>query len=151
MRAQLWRGGQALRSWYVAAFQLPWLPEAGLTAAHGLLLESALRGSGLPADRAGRYVQRMCQPGALTAALGWYRAITVSQGRDAGRVSVPTIYVVGWRDPFFGPAAVRATAELVTGGYQLVELDSGHWLPECEAHTVAQLVHGQVAAVRRPR
>jgi pimeloyl-ACP methyl ester carboxylesterase len=151
MRAQLWRGGQALRSWYVAAFQLPWLPEAGLTAAHGRLLESALRGSGLPADRAGRYVQRMCQPGALTAALGWYRAIPAPQGRGAGRVSVPTTYVVGRRDPFFSPASVRATAELVTGPYQLVGLDAGHWLPELEPDTVAQLVHVQAAAVRRPR
>jgi pimeloyl-ACP methyl ester carboxylesterase len=70
MRSQLWRGGQALRSWYVAAFQLPWLPEAGLTAAHGRLLKAR--------------VGAACQPSRLLRA-----ADVRAGGADRGAGLVP--------------------------------------------------------------
>ena len=39
----------------------------------------------------------MAEPGALTAALNWYRAVPLSDLRDAGKkVTVPTMFV--WSD-----------------------------------------------------
>jgi pimeloyl-ACP methyl ester carboxylesterase len=151
MSAEWFRSSQALRSWYIAAFQLPIFPELVMGAGGGRLFASGLRRSGLSRERAAHYAARMREPGALTAALGWYRAIGVMRDRGAGRVPVPTTYVVGRRDPFFSAAAVRRTADLVTGPYRVVELDAGHWLPETRAADVAAAVRRHVSSVRRAR
>ena len=151
MGAEWLRSSQGLRSWYVAAFQLPFLPELVMSAGGGRLFVDGLRRSGLGSERAAHYGARMREPGALTAALGWYRAIGGTRHRGAGRVAVPTTYVVGRRDPFFSAAAVRRTADLVTSPYRLVELDAGHWLPETRAADVAAVVRGHLSRVRRAR
>ncbi|WP_333761600.1 hypothetical protein [Streptomyces sp. IBSBF 2390] len=52
-------------------------------------------------EHAGDHLRRLSRPGALTAALNWYRA-----GRpDAaiGAVEVPTLYVWSTGDSAFGP------------------------------------------------
>jgi pimeloyl-ACP methyl ester carboxylesterase len=146
MRAE-WRGSQGLRSSYMVGFQLPVLPELPVSLAGGRAFAAGLRKSGLSGERAAHYTARMREPGAMAGALGWYRAIPVSRGRGAGRVPVPTTYVVGRRDPFFSAASVRRTADLVTGSYRKVELDAGHWLPESCAGDVADAVRAQVGGV----
>lgn len=129
---------QAARSAYMAFFQLPWLPEALSLGAGGRLMRDALRRSGLPADAADHYVTRMREPRALTAALGWYRAVGASRGYGAGRIRVPTVYLWGARDPFFAPAAAERTAQLVVAPYEERRLaDAGHWLPETAPADVA--------------
>lgn len=144
MRAEWWRSSQGLRSSYMAGFQLPVLPELMVSLAGGRGFAAGLRHSGLNGERAAHYTTRMREPGAMAAALGWYRSIPVSRGRGAGRVAVPTTYLVGRRDPFFSAASVRRTADLVTGPYRVVELDAGHWLPENCAEDVAEAVRAQV-------
>src|SRR3712207_6004064 len=66
---------QALRSLYVALFQLPLVPERLLLSRGGAPLRRMLRSDGLPRETAHHYVSRMREPGALSAALGWYRAL----------------------------------------------------------------------------
>ena len=144
MRAEMLHG-QGLRSAYMAVFQLPVLPELTVSLAGGRAFAAALRRSGLAPERAAHYTARLREPGAMSAALGWYRSIPASAGHGAGRVAVPTAYVVGRRDPFFSAGSVRRTAELVTGPYRLVELDAGHWLPEHCPEDVAVAVRAQVA------
>lgn len=123
---------QAARSWYMGAFQLPVLPERLLLARRGTLLRRMLRGSGLPAPVATDYVSRMLAPGALTAALNWYRALPLTKGgQDA--ITTPTLYVWGADDFALGPAAAAVTARYVTGPYTYVQLPGGpHWLPELQ-------------------
>jgi pimeloyl-ACP methyl ester carboxylesterase len=141
LQAAALRSTQALRSAYMAFFQLPWLPEKVALAGGGHLLESSLRGSGLPARYARAYVQRMAEPGALRAALAWYRALPASRGYGAGRVRVPTSYLWGRADPFFAPAAAAGTRAWVTGPYVEHRLDdAGHWLPETRPGEVAAAV-----------
>jgi len=153
MKAAALRSSQGARSAYMAFFQLPWLPEAVALAGGSHLLRSGLRASGLPAHQADHYAERMSEPGALRAALGWYRAIPASRGYGAGRIRLPTGYLWGARDPFFARAAAEGTKELVTGPYTVRELpDAGHWLPETRPAEVADLVL-EVAgeAPRRPQ
>lgn len=134
------RSSQGVRSAYMAFFQLPWLPETIALAGRGHLLRSALRASGLPAQQADHYAERMSEPGALRAALGWYRAIPASRGFGAGRVRVPTGYLWGSRDPFFARAAAEGTRGFVRGPYTVRELsDAGHWLPETHPTEVAAM------------
>jgi pimeloyl-ACP methyl ester carboxylesterase len=136
---------QALRSWYLAAFQVPAVPERLLTARGGQPLRRFLRRSGLPGPVADRYADRQLEPGALRASLGWYRAIPLDARDPIGRVTVPTLHVWGARDPFLGRAATEATAAFVRGPYRLEVLDdAGHWLPELHADRVAELVTAHV-------
>ncbi|MFF9154482.1 alpha/beta fold hydrolase [Streptomyces sp. NPDC014846] len=83
----------------------------------------------VPPEHAGTYLRRLSGPGALTAALNWYRA-----GRpDAaiGAVEVPTLYVWSTGDSAFGPAAARETERWVEAPYRFETLrDVGHWVPE---------------------
>ncbi|ADG75809.1 alpha/beta hydrolase fold protein [Cellulomonas flavigena DSM 20109] len=140
------RHGQARRSWYVAAFQVPWLPERALLAGGGARLRQALVDDGLEPDRADRYVARLRDPGALTAALAWYRALGVRHAGSAGRVRVPTTYVTAGQDPFFAPASVEATGRYVDGPFTRVDLDADHWLPEHRPAEVAEAVLARVSA-----
>ncbi|HVN11874.1 MAG TPA: alpha/beta fold hydrolase [Kineosporiaceae bacterium] len=78
-------GAQGLRSSYMALLQLPVVPEVVLPA----VFEQGLRATGLPADRAAHYARRMREPGALTGALGWYRALGVGIARVLPRVLDP--------------------------------------------------------------
>ena len=134
------RGTQALRSAYVLAFQLPWLPERVLLARGGAVLRRSLVRTGLAGAAADRYVARMRQPGALAAALAWYRALRVPGSGGSGPVAVPTTYVTARRDPFFAAASVAGTAAHVTGPFTRVDLDADHWLPEHRPAEVAAAV-----------
>jgi pimeloyl-ACP methyl ester carboxylesterase len=75
------------------------------------------------------YVTRLSEPGALTAALNWYRAIRWNVAPDP--VSVPTMYVWGTEDVAFGSTAALACGKWVTGAYRFEMLeDVSHWVPE---------------------
>jgi pimeloyl-ACP methyl ester carboxylesterase len=139
------RSDQALRSSYMGFFQLPAVPEGVLLAGHGAGLRRMLRAGGLPDDLAERYVTRMQEPGALTSALNWYRALPLS-GRDrVGTVRVPTLHLWGDRDVALGRAAIDASAAFVDAPYRLEVLDgANHWLPELAAERVAELVTAHV-------
>jgi pimeloyl-ACP methyl ester carboxylesterase len=136
LTASMLRSLQGLRSWYFAFFQLPWLPElvTGATA-HGML-----RRSGLPAADADRYAAALADPAARTAAINWYRGLPLSAQPAEQRITVPTTYVWGRRDPFLGRVAAERTAGFVTAPYRFVALDAGHWLPEREPAAVAAAV-----------
>jgi epoxide hydrolase 4 len=100
---------QVLRSWYVLASQLPALPEAALRARDFALLKRVLRydedGIRMAAESELQcYVEAFAAPGALTAALAYYRAAVRGRlrGRRAapGRVRVPVLVLWGERDRF---------------------------------------------------
>ncbi|MGY1745123.1 alpha/beta fold hydrolase [Blastococcus sp. SYSU D00695] len=136
---------QALRSSYMALFQLPVVPERLLLARDGAALRAALRRGGLPDDAVDRYVRRMREPGALTAALNWYRALPLGARDPVGRVPVPTLHVWSTGDAFLGRAATEATRQYVTGPYRLVVLEGvPHWVPELAAERTGELVVAHV-------
>ena len=136
---------QALRSSYIGFFQLPAVPEAVLLAGRGAVLRRMLRQGGLPADLVDEYVARMQQPGALTAALNWYRALPVGARTPIGTVRVPTLHVWGAGDAFLGRQAVEASGAFVAAPYALEVLDDvNHWIPELAADRVGELVTAHV-------
>ncbi|GGN00528.1 alpha/beta hydrolase [Terrabacter tumescens] len=137
--SRAWRRGldQKRRSWYMAAFQVPWVPERALAAGFNSLMAR----SGLPLEDSRRYAARLARPDALTGPVNWYRAARHS-GVGAHRVEVPTTYVWGSRDAFLGRTAAELTREHVGADYELIELDAGHWLPEtCDAESAAAILH----------
>jgi pimeloyl-ACP methyl ester carboxylesterase len=136
-------GSQLARSWYLAAFQVPRLPEAVL----GRGLGPWLARTGLPAPDVTRTVARMQEPGALTAALAWYRALRHSGREHFPTVRVPTTYVWGRRDPALGRVGAELTRASVSAPYRFVELDAGHWLPETRPVQVTSVLLDRIRAV----
>ncbi|PZE75388.1 alpha/beta fold hydrolase [Curtobacterium sp. MCBD17_019] len=141
------RSDQALRSWYIAAFQVPWLPERLLRGRLVPVLESM----GLARATAERYDRRMREPGALRAAIDWYRALALPTPAGTPRVDplvrVPTSYLWGSRDAALGRVAAEATERYVAAPYRFVAVDEDHWLPENAAALVAEVVLDRVRSV----
>lgn len=74
-------------------------------------------------------VDRLAEPGALTAALNWYRAISFEAVQDLPDVTVPTMLIWGSLDVALGRAAVEASGQFVRAPYELVVLEgASHWL-----------------------
>lgn len=142
---------QVLASWYFAAFQLPWLPERLLRAdgrGYSPRLSAALRHSGQTRERARRDAARLADPAALTAALNWYRAVSVSDPRDADPpVTVPTLFVWSDRDVALTRQSVELAHTHVTGPYSYAELRGvSHWIPEEAPEQLAELLLAHLAA-----
>jgi pimeloyl-ACP methyl ester carboxylesterase len=136
---------QALRSTYVALLQLPLLPERLLLAGDGTPLRRMLQHQGLPEDVVEHYVARMREPGALSAALGWYRALPLGARDRVGRVRVPTLHVWSTGEVALNRAGTEATAQFVDAPYRLEVLDDvNHWIPELAPDRVADLVTAHV-------
>ncbi|HTK65818.1 MAG TPA: alpha/beta hydrolase [Pseudonocardia sp.] len=90
-------------------------------------------------SRVDEYVQRLSEPGALTAALNWYRS--GKPGTRAGRITVPTLYVWSTEDVALGSVAALGTAEWVEGPYRFEMLeDVSHWIPEEAPELLAGLL-----------
>jgi len=136
MAAAMLRSRQALQSSYMAFFQLPWLPELVLPR----VLRRGLARSGLPDAAADRYLRRLREPGALTAALNWYRALPWSLSAPTGPIPVPTTFVWGRADPAVSRTAAELTGRHVQGRYRFEILDAGHWLPETRPADIATLI-----------
>lgn len=101
-----------------------------------LLLENdagrlrAMYGDAVPADQVEAHLEVLSAPGALTAALNWYRAMTADLG-DLEPVTVPTTYVWSDQDIAIGRAGAEACGDFVTADYEFVELNGvSHWIPE---------------------
>jgi pimeloyl-ACP methyl ester carboxylesterase len=121
------------------------------TAEQLLLDDSARRlvaiyGDAVPTALAMRYVAHLAEPGALTAALNWYRAMTAELA-SAPRTVVPTTFVWGAHDQAIGRVPAEACGEFVDADYRFVELsDIGHWVPEQAPDELAAAVLDRVRA-----
>lgn len=134
------RSNQALRSWYMGFFQLPWLPERSAAP----FLERSLRATGLnPAD-AQRYATKYAHPASLTGPMNWYRALPLSQLSTDAVVRVPTTYIWGTRDAYLGRPAAERTAHYVEADYRFLPLDATHWLPQDQPQAVASAIIDRV-------
>lgn len=95
------------------------------------------------------YIRHLSRPGALTAALNWYRA--GRPDRAIGAIEVPTLYVWSTEDSAFGPAAARQTRQWVDGPYRFETLQGvSHWVPEEAPETLNRLLLDHLRAHTPP-
>jgi pimeloyl-ACP methyl ester carboxylesterase len=86
------------------------------------------------------HVRVLQSPGAMAAALNYYRAWDDSLD-EIGPSAVPTLFVWSTEDVAIARAGAEATGEWVTGPYRFVELEGlSHWLPEVAGDRVAALL-----------
>ena len=137
---------QMLKSWYMAFFQLPRLPEALLRAndfrrlAHAIVATSR-PGAFTPEDLA-IYRQAWSRPGALTGMLNWYRALrlTLKLPRGSGRIAIPVRLMWGDRDQALESAMAEASIARCDAGEVFHFPDATHWLPREEPERTTALL-----------
>ena len=138
---------QPARSAYVDLFRKPVLAERVLLEDDANRLRAMFAGSGLDPAEVDAYVVPLQVPGALTAALNWYRAMTGADLAGIGPVAVPTTYVWGADDVAIGRMAAEGCAGFVTADFAFVPLDGvSHWVPEQVPDVLAAHILDRVAA-----
>jgi pimeloyl-ACP methyl ester carboxylesterase len=139
--------GQLLRSWYMFFFQLPWLPEELLGAGNcALMARSMSRETARPGafseDDLRHYRQALAQPGALTAAINYYRSAFRHVGATARAVrpiAAPTLLIWGTRDRYLGPRLTQGLHEWVPR-LRIARLDASHWVQNDAPEEVNRLL-----------
>jgi pimeloyl-ACP methyl ester carboxylesterase len=148
----VWRANmslkQLLRSWYMFFFQLPRIPEwaigrNGLAAIDQTFQENVGRKGTFTSEDVAKYKEALRQPGALTAAVNYYRAnvrrlmstrATAPQenagtAHNRGRIRVPTLFIFGEQDFAILPATIRGWEQQIDAPYRELRIaDSGHWV-----------------------
>lgn len=145
---------QRRRSWYVAFFQLPWLPEKMLTARGARAIAGAFRGmavdkSAFPRAVTDHYRANALQPGAMTAMLNYYRANASGLLRAPGQVpviTVPTLMIWGEADTALGLELTEGYGPYVSD-FTLERLPRvSHWVQqEAPERVNAKLKHWLLA------
>jgi len=126
---------QKLRSWYVVFFQLPILPELGLSAGEGKAVARALKATSpnFPPERLALYRANACKPGAATAMINYYRANALEFGFGAlpsSKIKTPTLLIWGENDPYLDLALTLGN-EAYVEDFTLRRLPGvSHWVQE---------------------
>ncbi|MDB5434821.1 MAG: hydrolase, alpha/beta fold family [Phenylobacterium sp.] len=108
---------QMLRSWYMAFFQVPGLPERAMTANGARAIRRAFLGmavdkSNFTRDVLDRYAADARRPGAMTGMVNWYRAAAQSPGKLAGpwpTIETPALVIWGEADAALGAELLDGT------------------------------------------
>ena len=97
---------QRERSAYLGFLQLPWLPEALFTFNGFAMMRNGVYAEH-GAEIVDEYIALFSEPGALTAAINWYRASGLATPSPAVAVTIPTAFIWGNRDPVVGDRALQ--------------------------------------------
>lgn len=135
---------QQEKSAYIEFFRTPDAPEEVFLANDAEGLRRAYQD--VDPAIAEAHLRALQDPGALTAALNYYRAWDDSL--DAiGPVRVPTLFVWSTDDVALGRAGAEGTAAWVEGPYGFEVLDGlSHWIPEVAPEALTSLVLEHLAA-----
>lgn len=147
---------QRKKSSYVFFFQLPWLPEARIRAGDFAALEKMLRRDpvtpGTFSDEDIRlYKEALARPGALTAAVNFYRAAMRFPPRAKGRAwpaGLRTLLVWGERDRYLGPGLLDGLDRWVPNLTVERIPDASHWVQADAPARVNDLLIRFLAGVR---
>src|SRR5207302_1551978 len=97
-------------------------------------------------DAIDEYVRVLTRPGAMTAALNYYRAMDGTLA-GIGPIEVPTLFIWSTDDVAVGRAGAEATGQHVKGPYRFEVLEGvSHWIPEEAPDTVNRLLLGHLAS-----
>lgn len=106
----------------------------------------AMYGDAVPAEQASAYVEHLSAPGALTAALNWYRAMHADLSA-LPPVTVPTTFVWSDQDMAIGRVPAEQCGDFVDADYRFVELNGvSHWIPEQVPDALAEAIISRVSS-----
>ena len=142
---------QLRKSWYIAAFQIPWLPEYLLGRNHAelvasMLFRSAVQKKAFPPEVLDNYRDAMSKPGALRGSLEYYRhlirrSIKGSMEVEDGTIIVaPTLLIWGEQDIALDRALTEGLQPWIPDLRVERLEDSGHWVQQEKPEQVNQLL-----------
>jgi len=121
---------QREKAWYMLLFQFEGVAEELLQRDDWKLAREWMRENG----DAERYLEDLARPGALTAALNWYRANTHPR-RELGermafpKIAAPTMGIWSSGDDYLLEEPMVRSGEHVTGGWRYERIEgASHWL-----------------------
>jgi hypothetical protein len=106
-----------------------------------------------PKDRAEEEIARLAEPGAITAALNWYRASRghkrVLEDFTIPAITTPTLHICSTSEA--EGRAVRDAAPLMSGEYRVAALEGTHFIVDDQPELVAQetLAHLRAHPIRK--
>ncbi len=133
---------QFTKAYYIALFQLPFLPEWAASRSGGRV-DTALRKGGMTAADVARYRREIVDDGALHYALMWYRAAVFADPRLflTRKVRVPTTFVWSTKDVALDRRGAELTEPYVDAPYEFVVLDGvTHWVPTQAPEATAEAI-----------
>jgi epoxide hydrolase 4 len=144
---------QMQRSWYMFFFLMPEIPEEVFSRndyeiLRKMVFDTAKRKGAFTEDDIEKYVSSWKEPGALTGAINYYRAITNSQyWKELGKlrnfppIKAPTLQIWGEDDPFLGKQLTENTGEFIDAPYSLKFIPNcSHWVGEEAPDEVNKLI-----------
>jgi epoxide hydrolase 4 len=148
LRREMHRGlDQLRRSWYVFFFQISWLPEELGRAGDYFLLRRMLRREPVHAEAftaadVAAYRRALAQPGALTAAINWYRAAFRRRRRpvEDRPCDTPTLVIWGEKDRYLGPRLTLGLEQWSPNVRVERIADASHWIQNDAPEAVNALI-----------
>jgi|SRR5579883_1831808 pimeloyl-ACP methyl ester carboxylesterase len=138
------RPRQLLRSWYIFFFQLPWLPEKllsarGYRAALQPFREWPHRPGTFSRDDLRAYREAMAQPGALTAMINWYRALSRTRPPiQTPIIDAPTLVIWAEDDKALGVELTHGLERYVRDLTIRYVPETSHWVQQERPELVNQ-------------
>lgn len=157
MQRELRHFSQLRKSWYIFAFQLPWLPEYVLTKNNADEIGRMLRGAALqkeafPREETAKYQTAMSKPGAAHAALAYYRKVFRNMFSLSGasrshryEVETPTLLIWGEQDIALGIGLTEGLDPWVQHLRIKRIPDSGHWVQQEQPEKVNEYILAFIA------
>jgi pimeloyl-ACP methyl ester carboxylesterase len=119
---------QREKSWYMAFFRQTGIAEAQLMENNWQLFREWTRN----VKETDRWIARLSRPGALTAALNWYRASNPPPPAAAGappQVTVPVLGIWSDGDAYLTEIRMKTSGERIKGPFKYERIsNASHWL-----------------------
>jgi epoxide hydrolase 4 len=137
---------QILKSWYIAFFQLPFLPEFLLSAQNYAAMARALTQSSRPGTfrltDLQKYREAWSRENAVTSMLNWYRALVrmPPAGLTGVRVQVPVRMLWGVHDVALRRELAARSIDLCEEGRLTYFENATHWVHHEEPEEVNRLI-----------
>ena len=127
---------QMFRSWYVLFFQLRWFAERALSANHFQAVRGMFRHTPAAKDTFSReeiecYIESLSKPGALTAALNYYRANIRPDAlrlASSAQISAATLVIWGEMDPALSLTLLSGLEQVAPRVRVHRIARAGHWV-----------------------
>ena len=133
---------QREKSWYMLLFQFRGVAEELLTRDNWKLFRDWVRHH----PETGKWIEDLSRPGALTAALNWYRAnvapeMAVPEQWALPRVTAPTLGVWSSGDAYLTETQMLLSYQSVSGSWSYERIEgASHWMQLDRADQVTDLV-----------
>lgn len=132
---------QLEKSWYILFFQFKGIAEQMLMKNDWALFKNWSRHH----DEHEKWIATMSRPGALSAALNWYRANLAPEAFPAmplqvPPIQVPTLGIWSSGDAFLTEDQMERSGEKVIGEWRYEKMDASHWIPLDEPEKLTELL-----------